>query len=203
MNPKPFEILLVESDGACVEAVRRAFAACTPEVQLTVAGSLAEARALLAKGAVDLVITAAALPDGPGRDLILPNAQQPAPPMVVLTDAGSDQAEADALRAGVWECVARSEAGLAELPHVAARVLRQRDYLVERRRIGQLAAGIVHGLRNHLGVVRNAVFFLQRKVPAQEAKCHEYLALIEKEMAAADQIIATLAAFGRGQPPAK
>jgi len=203
MSSKPVEVLLVEGDGACVEEVRRAFADRTPEVHLTVAGSLSEARAVLAGLAVELVIAGAGLPDGAARDLILPGAQLPAPPVVVLTDPGSAQAEAEALRAGAWECVARSAAGLAELPRVAARVLRQREHLVERRRVGQLASDTTHDLRNHLGVVRNAVFFLKRKVPAQEAKCQEYLTLIEQEMAAADQIIATLSAFGRDQSPAK
>ena len=199
MNFKPVEVLLVEGDGTCVEAVRRVFASGRPEVQLSVAGSLSEARAILDGRAVELVIAGAGLPDGAGRDLIPSGAQLPALPVVVLTDPSSAQAEAEALQAGAWDCVARSEAGLAELPGVAARALRQREYLVERRRIGQWASGIVHDLRNHLGVVRNAVFFLKRKVSAQEAKCQEYLTLIEQEMAAADQIIAALAALGRDQ----
>ena len=58
--------------------------------------------------------------------------------------------------------------------------------------IGQLSRRMVHDLRNPLAVVRNAVFLLKRKLPAEEAKWHEYLAMIEQAAAETDQILAAL-----------
>lgn len=67
----------------------------------------------------------------------------------------------------------------------------------------QFADRIAHDLRNPLGVVRNAIFLLKRKVPAEEAKWHEYFDTIEQATVVAEQVLADLVAAARVKPPAR
>jgi signal transduction histidine kinase len=87
----------------------------------------------------------------------------------------------------------------AELEKVRAQLVRQTRLAT----IGQLSASIAHELRNPLGVIRNAVFLLKRKVPKAEEKCYEYLGIIDDETATANQIITELMAMTRGEAPTK
>lgn len=67
--------------------------------------------------------------------------------------------------------------------------------------LGQLAAGISHELRNPLGAIKNAAFFLNMTLeePMQEVK--ETLELLEKEVATSERIISSLLDFARAKPP--
>jgi len=79
-----------------------------------------------------------------------------------------------------------------------------RDRLVRQTRlatIGQVSASIAHELRNPLGVVRNAAFYLKGQVPDTERKWQEYLEVIERETASAGQIISELVAMTQGKEP--
>jgi PAS domain S-box-containing protein len=49
--------------------------------------------------------------------------------------------------------------------------------------IGQMSAQIAHEMRNPLGAVSNAVYYLKRHVPASEQKWSDYLSLIDSEVA--------------------
>ncbi|MHB1036251.1 MAG: PAS domain-containing sensor histidine kinase [Pirellulales bacterium] len=93
-----------------------------------------------------------------------------------------------------------------ETERVTAELERVRGELIRKTQlatIGQLSASIAHELRNPLGIVRNATFYLRRKVPASEPKWREYLDIIEAETGTAEQIITDLLALTRGKPPNK
>jgi len=93
-----------------------------------------------------------------------------------------------------------------EKDRVAAELEKVRRELVRHTQlatIGQVSASIAHDLRNPLGVIRNAVFLLKRKVDPEQAKCLHYLDIIQQETAAADKIITGLMAMSRGKLPAK
>ncbi len=87
----------------------------------------------------------------------------------------------------------------AELKEVRDRLVRQTRLAA----IGQVTAGIAHELRNPLGTVRNAAFFLRSKTPPDEPKWREYLDMIERETAAAGQIITDMMAMTQDKQPAK
>ncbi len=79
-------------------------------------------------------------------------------------------------------------------------LLRAREKLARQERLvalGQMAGGVGHELRNPLGVISNAVFFLRMALPNQEPKIAEYLDLIEKQVAAAEKIVSDLLNFTR------
>jgi signal transduction histidine kinase len=74
------------------------------------------------------------------------------------------------------------------------------DQLVRHERLallGQLAGSVGHELRNPLGVISNAVYFLKVAQPDAGQKIKEYLDIIEKEAHASDKIITDLLDFTR------
>jgi signal transduction histidine kinase len=87
-----------------------------------------------------------------------------------------------------------------EKERVKAELAKVRDKLVRTTRlaaIGQVSASIAHDLRNPLGAVRNASYFLRRRLSKHEPKASEHLKIIDQEVAKADQIITNLLEMAR------
>jgi signal transduction histidine kinase len=73
--------------------------------------------------------------------------------------------------------------------------------------IGQLASGVGHELRNPLAAIKNAIFYVRRKLakselPATEPKVLEFLDIIDKEVDSANKVISDLLGFSRIAKPA-
>ena len=76
------------------------------------------------------------------------------------------------------------------------------DELVRYERLavlGQIAAGVSHELRNPLGVIKNAVYFLNMVLP-NDPKVRKHLVIVEREIAAANRIVTGLLDFARVTP---
>lgn len=99
--PQPASVLLVEDEPHASERVRQALANA-PSLQIVgTAGTLAEARRLLAKDAPDLLVTDLGLPDGSGVELIRSVVRRGLPTAcLVHTVFADDQTVFDALEAG-------------------------------------------------------------------------------------------------------
>ena len=72
--------------------------------------------------------------------------------------------------------------------------------------IGQLASGVGHELRNPLGAIKNAAFYVRRKVartdlPTTEPRVPEFLDIIDGEVNAANKVITDLLGFSRVAKP--
>ena len=72
--------------------------------------------------------------------------------------------------------------------------------------IGELSAGVAHELRNPLGAVKNAVYYIRSRLRgsdwAQEnPRVGEFLDVMDEEIASSDQIITDLMDFSRVNPP--
>ena len=65
--------------------------------------------------------------------------------------------------------------------------------------LGQLAGGVGHELRNPLGIISNAVYFLKLVLPDAGVKTTEYLGIIENETRNAEKIVADLLDFSRSK----
>ena len=90
--------------------------------------------------------------------------------------------------------------------HLEELVCETRDELVRGERlaaIGQVSASIAHDLRNPLGSVRNAAYYLKQIVPSGESEIIEYLGIINQEVGTADRIITNLLRFGRNPKAVK
>jgi PAS domain S-box-containing protein len=74
------------------------------------------------------------------------------------------------------------------------------EQLVRQERLamlGQVAGSIGHELRNPLGVISNAVYYLKMSQPEASDKVKEYLDILEKETRTSDKIVTDLLDFAR------
>jgi two-component system cell cycle sensor histidine kinase/response regulator CckA len=67
--------------------------------------------------------------------------------------------------------------------------------------LGQVADTVGHELRNPLGVMNNAVYFLQTVLTDADATVKEYLGIIKDEIADAERIVSDLLDAVRTKPP--
>jgi len=90
---------------------------------------------------------------------------------------------------------------LEEVVNERTRELRDaQEQLVRQERLailGQLAGSMGHELRNPLGVISNAIYFLKVSQPDADDKVKEYLNIIENEARTSDKIITDLLDFAR------
>lgn len=80
------------------------------------------------------------------------------------------------------------------------------DKLVRTERLavlGQLAGGVGHELRNPLGAIKNAAYFLNMALEQPEPEVRETLEILEREVAASERIISSLLDFARPKPPTR
>jgi PAS domain S-box-containing protein len=72
--------------------------------------------------------------------------------------------------------------------------------------VGQLASGVGHELRNPLGAIKNAAFYVRRRIaksdlPTSEPKVLEFLDIIDGEVRGANKVIGDLLGFSRVAKP--
>lgn len=67
--------------------------------------------------------------------------------------------------------------------------------------LGQLAGGIGHELRNPLGAIKNATYFLKMALEEPEPDIKETLDVLDKEINTSEMIISSLLGFARPKPP--
>ena len=67
--------------------------------------------------------------------------------------------------------------------------------------MGQLAGGLGHELRNPLGAIRNAAYFLSMALEEPEQEIKEALEILDNEVVTSERIINSLLDFARPKPP--
>ncbi len=93
-----------------------------------------------------------------------------------------------------------------ETERVQVELDKAREQLVSQTRlatIGQVAASIAHEVRNPLGAVRNAAYYLKRHAPTENPRIPEYLGIIDQEIAAANRVISDMMEMARSKVPVK
>lgn len=83
-------------------------------------------------------------------------------------------------------------------------LLDAQDELIRKEKLatlGQLAGTVGHELRNPLGVMSNAVYFLQTVLASADETTKEYLGIIKSEIAGAERIVSDLLDAVRTKPP--
>lgn len=91
----------------------------------------------------------------------------------------------------------RADAAVAALSDAEAQLVRKEKLAV----LGQLAGSVGHELRNPLGVMSNAVYYLEMVQPAAPDDIREYHGILRAQVALAERIIGDLLDFSRVRPP--
>jgi signal transduction histidine kinase len=110
------------------------------------------------------------------------------------------------LRATKEELRTRNE----ELQAANDKLLEAQEQLIRSEKlaaIGQLASGVGHELRNPLGAIKNAGFYIRRRLgntelPTTEPRVMEFLGIIDEEVNSANKVINDLLGFSRVGKPA-
>lgn len=91
----------------------------------------------------------------------------------------------------------------AELSEAVKRLERAQDELVRKERLailGQLSSGVGHELRNPLGVMTNAVYYLEAVLGGAPQKVKEYLGILRSQITLSEKIVGDLLDFARVKP---
>lgn len=92
---------------------------------------------------------------------------------------------------------AKLKQNIVQLQEVQAELVRQEKLSI----LGQLSGSVGHELRNPLGVMSNAVYYLQMVLTDADETTKEYLGIIKKEIDNCLRIITDLLDFARTRPP--
>ena len=114
-------------------------------------------------------------------------------------NAMSDQVQAGYTRldAGIRSRTAELEQALAALKETQEQLIRREKLAM----LGQLASGVGHELRNPLGVMTNAVYYLDMVQPDAPPEVREYHGLLRAQIGLAEKIVGDLLDFSRVRPP--
>jgi signal transduction histidine kinase len=95
------------------------------------------------------------------------------------------------------------DARTSELNEALQRLKDAQDLLVRKEKLalmGQLASSVGHELRNPLGVMSNAVYYLEHVLAPQPGEVREYLAMLRQQIALSEKIVSNLLDFARASP---
>jgi signal transduction histidine kinase/DNA-binding NarL/FixJ family response regulator len=135
INPL-IKILLIENEPAHAELVQRAFQARPNDlVRLTVAATLTAGLELIESDPPNLIIAALQLPDGDSIESLLQRKNASNIPVIIITQHGNERRAVEAIQAGAMDYIAKSTESLTAMPHIAKRVLKQWEMLVEQTRM--------------------------------------------------------------------
>jgi signal transduction histidine kinase len=112
------------------------------------------------------------------------------------------------LEAWQHQLEARVHERTQELEEANRRLIEAQEQLLRKEKlaaIGQLAGGVAHDLRNPLGAIKNAVFYLNRKLDGTEVvqsnpRIGQFMQVMHEEVEHCNQIITDLLNFARSTP---
>jgi signal transduction histidine kinase len=126
--------------------------------------------------------------------------------IVVFITAMFEAIRKEAARRGVAEVEIRAlNKNLeAKVQERTRQLVEAQDELVRKEKLallGQVADNVGHELRNPLGVMNNAVYYLQTVLANSDETTKEYLGIIKEEIADAERIVSDLLDAVRSKPP--
>jgi len=117
---------------------------------------------------------------------------------------GAFNAMADQVEEHQRELERRVEDRTSEVRSALRRLQETQDQLVRREKLailGQLASGVGHELRNPLGVMSNAVYYLDMVIEDPRPEVKEYLGILRNQIGLSEKIVEDLLDFARVRPP--
>lgn len=111
--------------------------------------------------------------------------------------AGRVEEATENLESKVEDRTRRLRATLDELQEAQEQLVRRERLAI----LGQLSSGVGHELRNPLGVMTNAVYYLEAVSPDPPPKVAEYFGILRTQLGLAEKIVSDLLDFARVKPP--
>ena len=111
----------------------------------------------------------------------------------------ADQVQAgySRLDTGIKRADRRARAGAGALHETQEQLVRREKLAM----LGQLASGVGHELRNPLGVMTNAVYYLEMIQTDAPPDVQEYHGILRAQIGLAEKIVGDLLDFSRVRPP--
>ena len=134
MNEKMINILLVEDEESHAVLICRSFESITERMSVAVAYNLNEARNCISKSTPDLIIADFLLPDGKGIELIPADKEESPYPVIILTSHGDEKIAVDAMKAGAFDYIVKSEVTLDNMPRICERIMREWNHIIKRKK---------------------------------------------------------------------
>lgn len=125
-------------------------------------------------------------------------------PLEVSLLAGAFNLMAERVEAASGNLEAQVEERTGQLSEALEELKAAQEKLVRRERLaflGQLAGGIGHELRNPLGVMTNAVYYLDAVSPDAPEEVKEYHGILRSQLHLAEKIVSNLLDFARSPEP--
>jgi signal transduction histidine kinase len=110
------------------------------------------------------------------------------------------------VQSGRTDLEARVSSRTSELRSALAELHSAQESLVRREKLamlGQLAGGVGHELRNPLGVMTNALYYLGMVLKEAAPDVKEYLGILRTQISLSEKIVGDLLDFARLKPPTR
>ncbi|MFT4577350.1 MAG: signal transduction histidine kinase [Nitrospinales bacterium] len=133
MKQNKLHILIVEDEQTDAEVVCRAFNEKPEKYNVFVVTSIFAAKAHLSNSTPHIVITDLCLPDGSGMELLSSGKIDARYPLIVMSGRGDEEKAVDAMKAGAFDYLVKSQKSLAFLPTVVRMVLREWETLQKKK----------------------------------------------------------------------
>jgi signal transduction histidine kinase len=115
----------------------------------------------------------------------------------IATMAERLRGEQSRLEAQVAERTAALSDALDRLRTTQEELVRKERFAI----LGHLSSGVGHELRNPLGVMTNAIYFLTASLPDAPPKVKEYFGVLRDQIRLSEKIVSDLLDFARVKPP--
>ncbi|WP_305043947.1 response regulator [Geoalkalibacter sp.] len=133
MGDDHLRILIVEDEGAHVEAISRALIRAHPSCEILSVTSLRGYFQCIAKDVPDVVLMDLNLSDGSALDILPGGAVDRPFPILIMTAHGNEAMAVAAMKAGALDYVVKSPESFAAMPQIVQRVLREWRLLQDKK----------------------------------------------------------------------
>ena len=234
MNDQQLRVLLVEDNPGDARLIQEQLnESKLAFVDLKHAKTLAEAMQYLGTQTIDAIILDLSLPDSVGLEtLSMIQAQVAQIPVIVLTGLDDEQLGLKAIQQGAQDYLVKGQADGLLITRAVRYAMERMDHQValseansflatanlELREaqerllraeklatIGELSAAIAHEIRNPLGTIKNAVYYIADQLQGSQLLednlvISQFLEIMDEEVKRADQTITDLMDFSRTNP---